>query len=191
MGDDHHRQPQLPVELLEQVEDGVCGLGVQGGGGLVTQQHLGVVGQGPGDGHPLLLAAGELAGIGVLLVCDVHQSQQPADLLGHLPLGKAAAPQGIGHISEHGAGGHQVEMLKDHADLFSGLAQLGGAQAGHLPAVHHHAALSGPLQQIDTPHQGGLARPGKADDAEYLPLPDLQGDILHRVHRVLRRAEGL
>ena len=82
-------------------------------------------------------------------------------------------------------------MLKDHADLFSGLAQLGGAQASHLPAVHHHAALSGPLQQIDTPHQGGLARPGKADDAEYLPLPDLQGDILHRVHRVLRRAEGL
>ena len=34
------------------------GLGIQGAEGLVHEQHLGIVGVGPGDGHPLLHAAG-------------------------------------------------------------------------------------------------------------------------------------
>ena len=38
--------------------------GVQGRGRLVEEQHLRVHGQGAGDGHALLLAAGELPGAG-------------------------------------------------------------------------------------------------------------------------------
>ena len=51
------------------------GSGVQSGGGLVTQQDLGVRCQGPGDGDPLLLAAGELGGIGVGLIGQTHDVQ--------------------------------------------------------------------------------------------------------------------
>ena len=38
-------------------------LRVQGGGGLVEAQHVRLHAQGPGDGHTLLLAAGELMGV--------------------------------------------------------------------------------------------------------------------------------
>ena len=41
------------------VLDSALGLGVQGAGGLVQDQHARVAQQGPGDGQALLLAAGE------------------------------------------------------------------------------------------------------------------------------------
>ena len=47
-------------QLAEDVQNLVLGLPVQVARGLVGQDDFGVVGQGPGDGHPLLLAAGEL-----------------------------------------------------------------------------------------------------------------------------------
>ena len=67
VGDDHHRNAQLGVQVLQKPQDGGGGGGVQGGGGLVAEEDLGVRGQGAGNGHPLLLSAGELAGIGVCL----------------------------------------------------------------------------------------------------------------------------
>ena len=46
--------------LAEQVEDGLARLGVERGGRLVGEDQRRLVDQGPGDRHPLLLAAGEL-----------------------------------------------------------------------------------------------------------------------------------
>ncbi len=51
------------VELLQHGQHLPAGVGVQGAGGLIRQDHRRVPGQGPGNGHPLLLAAGELAGL--------------------------------------------------------------------------------------------------------------------------------
>ena len=48
VGDDHHRDAQFAVDLLDQLQDGVGGVGVQRAGGFVAQQHLGVGGQGRG-----------------------------------------------------------------------------------------------------------------------------------------------
>ena len=62
VGDDHHCDAQALVDVPDKAEDVTGGLGVQGGGGLVAQQDLGIGGQGPGDGHPLLLSPGELGG---------------------------------------------------------------------------------------------------------------------------------
>lgn len=46
----------------QQVSDGQAAFGVEAGGGLVGQQDGGPVDERPGDGYPLLLAAGQLAG---------------------------------------------------------------------------------------------------------------------------------
>ena len=81
VGDDHHGDAQPLVDVLDQLQDVLGGLGVQGGGGLVAQQDLGVGGQGPGDGDALLLAAGELGRVGVRLVGQADDLQQ---LLGPL-----------------------------------------------------------------------------------------------------------
>ena len=53
----------------------VCGVEVAGR--LVGQDDVGVVDQRPGDGHALLLAAGELRGP---VVEPVAQADQPGDL---------------------------------------------------------------------------------------------------------------
>ena len=61
MGDDDHGGLLLgqgadhPQHLAGELR-------VQGRGGLVKAEDIGAEGQGPGDGHPLLLAAGELVG---------------------------------------------------------------------------------------------------------------------------------
>ena len=65
VGDEQYGQPQLAVDLFKQGKDGVGGLGIQRRGRFIAEQHLGLGSQRPGDGHALLLTAGQLAGIGV------------------------------------------------------------------------------------------------------------------------------
>ena len=76
VGDDHHGDAQLLVQLLQQIQNRQGRGGVQGGGGLVAEQDLRVVGQGAGDGDALLLAAGELGGVGPGPVAQADQVQQ-------------------------------------------------------------------------------------------------------------------
>ena len=77
--------PSSSFRPAEEVEDLLAGLGVQVAGGLVGQQQGRVVDQGPGDGHPLLLAAGELGRLVVQAVPQPHPVEQRlgavADLL--------------------------------------------------------------------------------------------------------------
>ena len=72
VGDDDHGNAQPVVDVLDQPQNVPGGLGVQGRGGLVAEEQLRVRGQGPGDGDALLLAAGELGGIGVCLTLQVY-----------------------------------------------------------------------------------------------------------------------
>lgn len=58
VGDDHHGHPLLGQAADDPQHLGHHG-GVQGGGGLVKQHDLRVHRQGPGDGHALLLPAGQ------------------------------------------------------------------------------------------------------------------------------------
>ena len=60
MGDDHNGHAVLAALLLQKRQDLLAGVIVQRTGGLIAQQQLGPLGQGPGDGNALLLAAGEL-----------------------------------------------------------------------------------------------------------------------------------
>ena len=131
MGDDDHRDPQLLVQLLQKREDGIGGGGVQSGGGLIAEKHLRVRSQRPGDGHPLLLAAGELGGIGTCLFLQTHQIQQFQRLFLSLGLGYTGKLHGEADIFQTGPLHQQVEALEDHADLFPGLPQLLGGDGTH------------------------------------------------------------
>ncbi len=82
-------------------------------------------------------------------------------------------------------------MLEDHADLLPLLPQLFFVQGGELRAADGDAPLRGPLQQVDAPGQGGLARPGEADDARDLPLFNVEGDVFYRLHRLFARLKAL
>ena len=191
MGDDHHGDAQPLIDVLDEPQDVPGGLGVQGGGGLVAQEDPGAGGQGAGDGHPLLLAAGELGGIRAGPAGQIHELQQlpgPAD---GLPSGRARQLQGEADVVQGRALHEQVEALKDHADGLAGAAQLLLRQAEHVPAVHDHLPGGGPLQEVDAPHQGALSGPAEADDAKNLAGADLDGHVLQGADLVLAAAEAL
>ena len=58
---DHQDRLAALVEAAEQLDHLVAALGVEGAGGLVGEQERRLVGEGPGDGEALALAAGERA----------------------------------------------------------------------------------------------------------------------------------
>ena len=62
VGDEQVREPQLPLEVLQEVQDLGLDAHVEGGRGLVQDDELRVQREGPGDPDALSLAAAELVG---------------------------------------------------------------------------------------------------------------------------------
>ncbi len=179
------------VQLLQKVQDGQGRRRVQGRRGLVAQQHLGVRAEGPGDGHPLALAAGELGGVGVLLLGKAHPSEELFGLGLRFLLGNAGQLQGEAHVIEDAPLLQQVEALEDHADVPPLRPELLLGKLRQLLPVHDHRARRGLFQQVDAPHQGALARARQTDDPEDLPLVYGQVHVLQRGDGPVPRAEGL
>ena len=93
---DHHHSHALLGQLLHDLQHLAHHLRVQGGGGLVKAEDLRVHGPGPGAGHPLLLAAGELVDA---LAQVLPQAQQVDELIHLLPGGDAGlVPQAVGDV---------------------------------------------------------------------------------------------
>ena len=161
--------------------------GVQRRGGLVKIDHGGVGGDGPGDGHPLLLPARKLAGVGVPPVQQAHFGK------GLLPQGHgpgaghfAAHDQPLGHVLQGGLVAEQVVVLEHEGGLF--------AQPGHLPfgdarqveglPLQRQCAAVGPLQKVDAPQQRGLAGAAGPQDGHHVPLVHLQVHALEHFQPV-------
>ena len=175
MGDDHHGDAQPLVDVLDQLQDVLGGLGVQSRGGLVAEQDFGVRGQGTGDGDALLLSAGELGRIGVRLVGQADDLQQLLGLLLGIGGLHAGDLHGKTDIFQTSPLHEQVELLKDHADGTALLDELLGGHNAQVLAVNDHLTGGGTLQQVDAAHQGGLTRAAHAHDAVDVTIVD--GDV--------------
>src|SRR5262245_11389225 len=82
VGDVHGRDAQLLLERTDLGADLDADLRIQVRERLVQEQDVGVEDEGAGQGHPLLLASGELPGIAPLEAREVHLAQaglEPAD----------------------------------------------------------------------------------------------------------------
>ena len=210
VGDEDDGQIQLPVQVLQQLQNGLSGIRVQCGGGLVGEEDLRVVGQGAGDGHALLLAAGQLAGIGVHLVPQVHQIQKLQHPVLDLLLFQPGVPEGISHVFKNRVSVQQVEVLEDHADVpaerlqmlfrqrgfpcalaFGTVIALAVLMADGAEAADADAAGIRLLQKVDAAHQGGFARAGVTYNAVDLAVADAQGDLIDGVQVALFVFENL
>ena len=82
VGDEQERDVELPLQVLEQVDDLRLDRHVERGDRLVGDQQLGVQGQRAGDADALALAAGELVGVAVVVLRvepdDLEQLLDPA-----------------------------------------------------------------------------------------------------------------
>ena len=173
---DHDDQPVL-ADLLEQLHHLDAGLGVQGAGGLVGQDDVGVIDDGAGNGHPLHLAARHLAGPLEQLAAQAHLFQ---GLDGTVPaLGPADARQSQRqlHIPQHRLVGDQVIALEHEPDRVVPvripvpvLKGLGGAP------VDDEVAVGVLVQAADDVQQGGLAAARRAQDGHKFRAPELDAD---------------
>ena len=191
VGDHDHGGVVLFLELAHQLQHLGLDGHIQGGGGLVGDEELGVAGQGDGDHHPLLHAPGELMGVFVgPLPGDTHQFQH---LLGPLHGGVFIQAlmelQALGDLLPHGEhrvqGGHGV--LEDHGYVLApDLVHLGGGEVEDIPAFDHQpVALHHPggirHQPEDGQGGGGFACAGLPHQADGLPVAQLQVDAVEGV----------
>ena len=171
---DHDDQP-VPGHLLQKLHHLHAGLAVQRAGGLVGQEDVRVVDEGPGDGNALHLAAGHLGGHLVELVAQPHLFQGVHGPAAALLLGHARQGQGKLHVGEHRLMGDQVIALEHEADgvvavgvPVAVLVVLGGA------AVDDEVAAGVAVQAADDVQRGGFAAAGGAQDGHELVFPELQ-----------------
>ena len=116
MGDEHGGDPGgalNPANLLPGLQPES---GVQIAQRLVQQENLRHFHQSPGNGHPLLLAAGKLAGLALQQALDLHQLRRLQSLFVHLLLGKFVLPlpvfQGEPDVLQHRQMGIQGIVLE-------------------------------------------------------------------------------
>ena len=171
MRHDRHGHAALG-KLLHHVQHFADHFGVQGGGGLVKEHHLGLHGESPDNGDTLLLAAGEHRGIGARLVGKPDALEQLHGRLVGLLLGfelEADGRQRDVFLDRHV--GEKVEMLEHHAHFPAVLVQV-DLLVGDIHAVHDHLAGGRDLQKIQAAQHRGFAGAGGADDRDHFAAVD-------------------
>ena len=114
VGDHDDGLPELVHAATQQGEHVGGGAGVEVAGGFVGEDHCWAAGEGSGAGHPLLLAAGQLAGAvseAGAQVDGVDDLVQPGRVGG-----AAGDVGGQGDVLQGGQRGQQVERLEDEPD---------------------------------------------------------------------------
>ncbi|MCY1432181.1 hypothetical protein D9M71_481710 [compost metagenome] len=160
-------------------------------GRLVEQHHLRLHAQRTGDGHALLLAAGQARGVFLGLLTDADLGQQRPRLL--LTLGLAALAHDLlrqAEVFQHGHVREQVEVLEDHAD-FAAIGVDVGLRVGQVDAVDAHRTGVELLQAVQAAQEGRLAGAGRADHHQHLALGHIGGDVVDGTHHLTAGIENL
>ena len=177
VSDDDGGQVILPGNGLDPVFDGLLDDAVQSRQRLIQQQDPGLHHHGPGQGDPLLLAAGELVDA---LAQMLPQAQQVDELL-HLRFRGdiRPVPQAVGDVLADVQVGEQGVVLKDDVE-----APLLHGRAGQiLPVVKDTAAVCVHDAQ-DQVQQRGLSAAGGPQNGDDLSISHLKRNILQDRHTV-------
>ena len=178
MGNDDDRHAQLLVELAEDSHDEIACLRIHGPRRLIRQQQLRPVGKGDGDGHPLLLTAGQLVELVVHAILQPHPFQQL--------LGVGAVILTIQHhrhfnILKRRQERQQVAgiVLPDEADgLAFILNQLLVGDLQQIPFAYPHLPGRRPVEAAEDVEQGGFAASAVADDRHHLAFTNFDVQAL-------------
>ena len=168
---------QLVLHILPQPE-------IQRAQRLVQQQHLGAVHQRPGDGHPLLLSAGELVNAALFKALQADHLQHFRHPLLHLVLGHLGDAQAEGDVLKHVQMGKQGVFLEHGVDL-----PLMRRNVIDPHTVKGHITGCGRGKPTDDPQRGGLAAPAGPKQREEFGIVDVKIDVVENQLVVKRHAE--
>jgi len=178
VGDDNNRHAPLLAQVIQQLQHGFSGHIVQGTRWLIAQKQPGILGKGPGNGHPLLLAAGELGRKIPGPATEAHHIQRLGRRYG------IAAKLGCDfHILQRRQVGNQIVKLKHKAHIMAAIA--GHFKAGHMgniPAVKENLALGNGIHAPKHIQKGGFSRAGGAQQHHKLSLFHLKRHSVQRPH---------
>ena len=198
MGDEHDGGIDLVFQIPQQIQDLCLNGHVQSRSGLVSDDQLGVAGQGHGDHDTLAHTAGQLVGehiVHALAVGDTGHLQQVDGALLDLLLALAlAVVEGNDLVQLSADAEHRVQaghgLLKDHGHIVApqilhplrgGLGDIVALAVAEVQtnfAVHDLALR--PLQQLHDGEAGnGLTAAGLAHHAHGLADGDVEGDAVH------------
>ena len=173
---DHDDQPVF-ADLLEQLHDLDACFGVQRAGGLVGQDDVGVVDDGPGNGHPLHLPARHLAGLFEQLAAQTHLFQRLDGAVPPLGPADAGQRQGQLHIPQHRLVGDQIVALEHEPHRMVAVGVPIPVLEGLCrPSVDDKITISVLIQPADDVQQGGLAAARRAEDGDEFRAPELDAD---------------
>ncbi len=176
---DHDDGRSFLVHPGKKVHDPGSGHRIEVAGRFVAEEEVGVVDECPGNGDPLLLAAGELARL-----VGIKPLFKP-DRCKHLerPLPGVALPAPEDHrvldVLDRREERDQVEVLEDEPDVIP-------PQQGQLVVVHDadpraadvYVAGSRDVERSHDIQQGGLPGAGRPHDGDELPGLDIEGDAV-------------
>ena len=149
---------------------------IQRGEGLVEQQDLGVPGQRPGDGHPLLLSSRELMREAVSQLAKPHLLDE---CLGAL-LGRGFPPQRVADVAEYRQVRKEGVALKHVTNATAARRHVGVCALS--AATEQHSSIEDDLSPVggDEPGDGleghRLSGTGGAEQDEHL-LAHLQTEV--------------
>ena len=177
-------------EFLHQGHEVFGFPGIEAGGGLVHEQELRLLGQGPGDFQTPLVAVGQgLSGL-VLLAPQAHQFQQFQGQPAIFRLGSAhhwQRQEGSKdshllvevnpgeNVFQHGHAPEELDILEGAGEPQAGPAV--GGQTQHIRASQPDFAGARGQQAVNQVEAGGLAGAVGADQPEDLARRHRKGDV--------------
>src|SRR5207244_1202020 len=174
------RPSEPPLQFLDLQPHLGAQLGVQVRQRLVEEQHRGREDEGPGQRHPLLLAAGELGRAALGQRAHLHEVERPPHALGHLARRQPAHAQAVGDVVEHRHVRPDRVGLEDHREPAplgwhvntAGAAVDGGATDADLAGCRM-------LEAGDGAQRGRLAAARGAQQRDVLAGPDAERHSAH------------
>jgi hypothetical protein len=193
VGHQHHGHPGFPAQLVDELHQFGAGGGVQIPGRLVEQEDAGLVHQRPGDGHPLLLATGELQGAVLGTIGQPHLRQA-----GQGPLPARGAVQcrivvkGQFHVAQGAHPVQQVKFLEHEPQCAAAEGGQGGiVEPAHVIAPDQHLAGIGLIETAEDMQQGRLSGARGSDDGDVVTVVNGQIHPAQRFDQLIAHAEAL
>ena len=181
---DHDNGAAFIVEPFEQRQDLLRRHAVQVAGRFVGQDEVGVIHQAAGDGHPLLLTAGELGGA---VPQPIFQPDQRGQLVAALAGGRAGATLVVQRnldVFHDRQLLDQVIRLKDEADAGSAdHGKLVVAHLGDIVVAEKELAAGRLVQATEQVEQRALAGTGRAHDGHIVPFGNGEAHAAQSPHR--------
>jgi hypothetical protein len=163
----------LLPQLLDELADIGQLVGVQSRGRLIEDEHGWVVHHRLGQTYPLAVAFRQGADGLVLLALQAGQGDHLGDALPRLA--QLVQPRYEAEILAHVHILIQRVVLGQVTDLAPHLHRL----LGHIVAAYADTAAGLGDEAGDDLHRRGLSRPIGAQEAQHLPGPRLEGDLVH------------